>query len=86
MGPWFKKEIMQAINYGLQLMGQQALCLTEPLIELKDIDLWGGSTLSGLGRLFAADCHCCNQRVLILQSALVDKMAECHELSCVTLC
>jgi hypothetical protein len=34
------------------------------------------STKSGLGGLFAEDCHCCNQRVLILRFALVEMVAR----------
>jgi hypothetical protein len=35
----------------------------------------GASTRSGLGGLFADDCHCCNQRVLILRLGLVEMVA-----------
>jgi hypothetical protein len=30
-----------------------------------------------LGGLFAEDCHCCNQRVLMLRFALVEMVAGC---------
>jgi hypothetical protein len=35
----------------------------------------GASTKSGLGGLFAEDCHCCSQRALILRFALVEMVA-----------
>jgi hypothetical protein len=39
-----------------------------------------------MGGLFAEDCHCCNQRVLILQFALVEMVVGRLGLSGGTYC
>jgi hypothetical protein len=44
-------------------------------MKLQDIGLWGGLNLVWVGGIFAEDCHCFNQMVLILPFALVDMVA-----------
>jgi hypothetical protein len=70
-----EKKRVQAICSRSQLDGQRALCLPEHLMKLENICPRGTSTKSGLGELFAEDCHCCSQRALILQFALVEMVA-----------
>jgi hypothetical protein len=70
-----EEKSIKAIDSRSQLDSQRALRLPGPLMKLQDIGPWGASTKSGMGGLLAADCHCCNQRVLILQFALVEMVA-----------
>jgi hypothetical protein len=76
-----EEKSVQAICSRSQLDSQQALSLSEPLMKLLDVHPRGASTKLGLGRLLAEDCHCCNERALILQFALVEMVAGCQRLS-----
>jgi hypothetical protein len=70
-----EEKSIQAIYSRIQLDSQRALCLPKPLMEVQDVRPWGASTTSRLGGLVAEDCHCCSQRALVLQFALVEMAA-----------
>ncbi len=66
-----RKESRQLIPV-LSWMASKLSAFLSPSWSCKTSVPGGASTKSWLGGLFAEDCHCCNQRVLILRFALVE--------------
>ncbi len=70
----------------LSWIASELSAFLRPLWSIKMSVPGGASTKSGLGGLLAEDCHCCSQRALILQFALVEMAAGHLGLSSGTHC
>ncbi len=71
----WKRKASRPLIPVLSWMASELSVFLSPSWSFKTSVPGGASTKSWLGGLFAEDCHCCNQRVLILRFALVDMVA-----------
>ncbi len=73
--PAWKRKASRPLILVLSWMASKLSAFLSPSWSFKTSVPGGASTKSRMGGLFAEDCHCCNQRELILQFALVVMVA-----------